>query len=249
MAVAAGYERRGDENDTAVVTAVMRVLKDLAERLSCFVLGIDHYGKDQDAGLMGNSRKETNGDLVLACLGDRERSGKVINTRLAVRKVRGGPQGQEFPFTSRVIELPEKDEDGESYKTLVINWQPAPPAGAQQQSDDPWAGSRRQDQRTPALRLKRVLMSVLAEQGIDLSIPPDGPMVRMVDQDVVREQFYIHTPAEGNPKQKRQLKNQQFKRALAYAEDNQLIAVEEIDGITYLRLNRPDPEHDEAEPE
>ena len=34
---------------------------------------------------------------MLACLGDKELSGNVINTRLAVRKNRGGQQGQEYP--------------------------------------------------------------------------------------------------------------------------------------------------------
>ena len=46
---------------------------------------------------------------------------------------------------------------------------------------------RRQDQRTAVLRLKRVLMTILAEQGVDLPIGPDGPVVRMVDQEIVRE--------------------------------------------------------------
>ncbi len=64
------------------------------------------------------------------------------------------------------------------------------------------------------LRLKRVLMDILADRGVDLPIPPDGPTVRMVDQEIVREQFYSRTPAEGTPKQKRQLRFQQFKRAL-----------------------------------
>ena len=67
MAVAAGYHEQGAENDSAVVTAVMRVLKDVAERLSCFVLGVDHYGKNLDAGIKGSVREETQGDLVLAC--------------------------------------------------------------------------------------------------------------------------------------------------------------------------------------
>ena len=107
MAVAAGYHEQGAENDSAVVTAIMRVLKDTAERLGCFVLGVDHYGKSIDAGLKGSVAKETQGDLVLACLGERERSGRVVNTRLAVRKCRGGVQGQEFPFTTRVVEHPE----------------------------------------------------------------------------------------------------------------------------------------------
>ena len=40
----------------------------------------------------------------------------------------------------------------------------------------------------------------------------------------------------------------QFSRALAWAEERQLIGVEEIDEVTYLRLTRPDPQdHDEEE--
>lgn len=89
-------------------------------------------------------------------------------------------------------------------------------------------------------------MSVLADQGVDLPIPPDGPVVRMVDQEIVRERFYSGTPAEGTPKQKRQLRFQQFKRALGRAEEEQLIGIEEIGDITYLRLSRPrDEEKDE----
>ena len=90
------------------------------------------------------------------------------------------------------------------------------------------------------LRLKRVLMAVLAEQGVELPIPPDGPMVRMIDQEIVREQFYACTPAEGTPEQKGHFRRQQFLRALDWAEEQQLIGVEEIDGVTYLRLTRPE---------
>jgi hypothetical protein len=39
----------------------------------------------------------------------------------------------------------------------------------------------------------------------------------------------------------------QFSRALGWAEDRQLIAIAEIDGIIYLRLSRPDPEQDVEE--
>jgi len=250
MAVAAGYHEQGAENDSAVVTAVMRVLKDTAERLSCFVLGVDHYGKNIDAGLKGSVAKETQGDLILACLGEREHSGRVVNTRLAVRKCRSGPQGQEFPFATRAVEHPEKDEDGEAITTLVIDWQAVPPGGAQPQpKPDPWAQSRRQDQRTAVLRLKRVLMSILADQGVDLQIPPDGPVVRMVDKEIVREWFFAGTPAEGTPRQQRQFKYLQFKRALGYAEDQQLIGIGEIGKVTYVWLARLDIEDDENEPD
>jgi len=61
----------------------------------------------------------------------------------------------------------------------------------------------------------------------------------------VQERFYSRTPVEGTPKQKRQLRFLQFKRALGWAEDQQLIGIEEINGVTYLRLSRPDLEEDE----
>ena len=46
----------------------MKVLKTVAEALDCFVFGIDHYGKNLDAGTRGASSKEAPCDLVLACL-------------------------------------------------------------------------------------------------------------------------------------------------------------------------------------
>src|SRR5215470_13568122 len=120
----------------------------VAQELKCFVLGIDHFGKDLMAGTRGAGAKESSGDVVLACLGDKQVSGSVTNTRLAVRKHRGGRQGQEYPFTLRIVEAPEKDEDGDPITTMVIDWRPAGTAGGQAQPEpDPWAQCRRQDQR------------------------------------------------------------------------------------------------------
>jgi AAA domain len=248
IAACAGYARAGDENDPAAGQAVMNVLKAVAQTIGCFVLGVDHFGKNLEAGTRGASSKEASGDLVLACLGDKELSGSVINTRLAVRKNRGGRQGQQYPFALRMVEAPEPDEDGDPVTTMVVDWLPAgATGGAQTPANDPWAQPRRQEQRTAVLRLKRVLMSILADQGVDLLIPPDGPTVRMVDQEVVRERFYAGTPAEGTPKQKSEFRRKRFNRAVDWAEDQELIAIEEIGDVTYLRLTRPDPEDDEQE--
>ena len=248
VAACAGYARAGDENDPAAAQAVMNVLKAIAQAIDGFALGVDHFGKDVSAGTRGASSKESAADVVLSCLGDKALSGSVTNTRLAVRKHRGGKQGQEHPFSLREVAAPEPDEDGEPITTMVVDWQPAgAPDGSAGPGPDPWIeGCRQQEQRTAILRLKRVLMSVLADQGVDLPIPPDGPVVRMVDQEIVRERFYSGTPAEGTPKQKRQLRFQQFKRALGRAEEEQLIGIEEIGDVTYLRLSRPqDEEKDE----
>jgi hypothetical protein len=244
IAACAGYSRAGDEYDNAVGQAVMNVLRAVAQELKCFVLGIDHFGKNLEAGTRGASSKESSGDLVLACLGDKQLSGSVTNTRLAVRKHRGGRQGQEYPFTLRMVEAPEKDEDGDPITTMVVDWPPPGSAQAASAPDDPWAKPKRQDQRTAALRLKRVLMTILAEQGVDLPIPPDGPVVRMVDQKLVRKAFYACTVADGTPKQQRQARHTQFKSALNWAEQSRLIGVGEVGDVTYLWLAQPDFDED-----
>jgi AAA domain len=97
IAACAGYARAGDENDPAAGQAVMNVLKAVAQAIGCFVLGVDHFGKNLEAGTRGASSKEAAGDLVLACLGDKELSGNVINTRLAVRKNRGASKAANIP--------------------------------------------------------------------------------------------------------------------------------------------------------
>ena len=243
IAACAGYSRAGDEYDNAVGQAVMNVLKVVAQELKSFVLGIDHFGKSLEAGTRGASSKESSGDVVLACLGDKQVRGSVTNTRLAVRKHRGGRQGQEYPFTLRMVEVPEKDEDGDPITTMVVDWLPPGSAQAAPTPDDPWAKPKRQDQRTAVLRLKRVLMAILADQGVDLPIAPDRPVLRMVDQNLVRTAFYACTPAdEGTLERKGHFRRQKFLRALDWAEDEQLIGIAEIAGVTYLRLTRPSEE-------
>ena len=237
VAACAGYTRAGDENDPAAAQAVMNVLKTRAQTLGCFVLGVDHFGKNMEAGTRGASSKESASDLVLACLGDKSVGGSVSNTRLAVRKNRGGQQGQEFPFTLRVVQAPEPDDDGEPVTSMVVDWQPKTPGGnPAQPGSDPWAQARRQDQRAAVLRLKRVMMSAMAEHGVEREIPPDGPAAWMIDQEVVRALYYAQTPADGTPKQKLDARRAQFKRALDWAEAQELIASHEIDDVVYLRL-------------
>jgi hypothetical protein len=69
IAASAGYAGPGAENDNAINQRLMNVLKLAAMQLDCFVLGVDHFGKDIHSGTRGGSSKESSGDLVLACLG------------------------------------------------------------------------------------------------------------------------------------------------------------------------------------
>jgi hypothetical protein len=95
--------------------------------------------------------------------------------------------------------------------------------------------------------LKRTLMALLAEQGVDQSIGPDGPVVRMIDCEIVRTAFYTQTVAEGPPEQKAATKRQRFHRAVEWAQEHQLIGAREIDDTTYLLLIRPDPHTEDGE--
>jgi len=80
IAACAGYGRSGEENDNAVGQALMNVLKAVAQAIGCFVLGVDHFGKDLLAGTRGAYSKESSGDVVLACLGNKELSGSAGRT-------------------------------------------------------------------------------------------------------------------------------------------------------------------------
>jgi len=77
VAACAGYRRAGEENDNAVGQALMNTLRAVAQEIGCFVLGVDHFGKDLQAGTRGAYSKESSGDVVLACLGTKELSGNV----------------------------------------------------------------------------------------------------------------------------------------------------------------------------
>ena len=233
----AGYTRAGDDNDTAVGSAVMNILKALAEAMNCFVFGVAHFGKTAEAGTKGTSSKEDLADVILVALGDKALDGSVANTRLAVRKNRGDRQGQNYPFVLRRVELGQ-DEDDEAITTMVIDWTagPAEPAVP----NDPWQQARQTETRQGMVLLKRVLMSVLAKEGIDLPSEPDASVVRMVDQEIVREEFYARTAADGTPAQKQEYKRKRFNRALNRAEEMQLVGLRERNDTTYLWLFKLD---------
>jgi hypothetical protein len=240
VAACAGYSGIGAENDNSITQRLMNVLKLAAQQLNCFVLGVDHYGKNVSSGTRGAIAKESSGDLVLSLLGDRELSGRMLNTRLVVRKCRGGRTGQEYYFGVREVQLPELDDDGEPISTLVIQW--GVQAQSARQEHDPWDGDRKAETRQAMLLLKRVLMAKLAADGCELLLEPP---VRGIDREIVRTEFYATTPVDGTETQKQELRRKRFNRALERAQEKQLIGIREINAITYLWLQLQQPSEEE----
>jgi len=228
MLVAAGYAKSGDENDSATSQAVMSVLSALSARANCFVLGIDHFGKNVETGTRGSSAKESHADLVLALLGERSLAGKVENSRLAIRKLRGGESGEEIAFAIKRTVL-GVDADGEEIDSLAIDWNVIPQETADAEKDKGWPKSLR--------LLHRAMMALLADCGTQVRPWPDGPAIRALDQEFVRAEFYKSYAAEGDTEDKRAAaRRQAFHRGVKDAQERSLIGVRVIDRTTFLWL-------------
>jgi AAA domain/Bifunctional DNA primase/polymerase, N-terminal len=118
MAAGAGWD---DENSAAEGQQAMNLLRSMARGYGCLVVGIDHYGKDNGSGTRGSTAKEAACDAVLALLGERQPSGKVVGARMAVRKARGGLAGQEYAYDLPVSTVGH-DEAGRPITTCTVAW-------------------------------------------------------------------------------------------------------------------------------
>ena len=119
---------------------------------------------------------------MLASLADREISGSVKNTRLAVRKQRDGVSGFELPFTAHMIET-GVDSDGDPMTSPpVIEWA-APGQVTTSNADALW---------TPSMQLlRRILTTALAESGKPVRPRLDGPEVVACESELVRAPNFI----------------------------------------------------------
>jgi AAA domain len=231
VVAAAGYTREGADNDTALGQVIMRNMSQVARNVGCFAFGVDHFGKDVSVGTRGTSAKEGAADVVLAMLGDKAITGEVSNTRLVIRKRRGGANGEEFPFTPRVVEL-ERDNDGRPTKTtLVLDWGrvATPPRSAQ----DNWGKGK------GVKLLRRIVMSMLVDQGIGLKPFADGPTVRALKVEQVRAEFFKFYYTDGETAAaKQKAKRVAFQRAVELAIERGTLVVRESDGEGHLWLTR-----------
>jgi len=234
----AGFKREGQENDAAVSQAMMQTMAKVAQALGCFVLGLDHYGKDTNVGTRGSSAKEAAADVILACLGGRSEAGAISNPRLVIRKRRGGAAGEEFPFRIRVVDL-GTNARGKMEKTLVIEFSTDPNAVPKTKEED-WGRAK------PGRHLRKVIMSLMADHGQDIQPFPDGPTVRALKVEMVEAEFRRSYPAKaGTNKQAHNTTIKAFKRALEDAAIIKgVITTREIHGVDWVWLSR---HTDEAE--
>jgi hypothetical protein len=219
IAVAAGYQERGDENDSSIGAKITATMANLAKRTGTFVLGVDHFGKAIETGTRGTSTKETNPDVILAVLGERTVTGKTKNTRLALRKRRTGENGEEFAFRPRIVDL-GVDENGSTITSVVIEWQSDNQHDSQ---SSPWETTR-------TLRsLKTALTNAIQKSGFEIMPAGATIPVQAVSLKALREEFravYVPSSEDDQEKRANALKSA-INWALRKAVDQNLITIQE----------------------
>lgn len=82
-------------------------------------------------------------------------------------------------------------------------------------------------------------MNLVASCGIEPRPFADGPIVRAVDLELVRAEFYKSHPATGDEKAKSNTRRQAFTRAIREAGNRGLVATRDIGAITFIWLTDP----------
>ena len=220
MSAAAGF---ADENSSSEGQLAMNVLTELSRRTGAFCIACDHFGKAVDTGTRGTSAKEGAADVVIACLGEKSLAGRVGNTRLAIRKLRGGATGAETAYKPRIVDM-GVDEDKEQISTCVIDWSPVTVAAAPESAKGTaWPKS--------ASLFRSALITALELHGKDLAPLADRPQVRAVELDAVRDEFNKRYPLDDGDRNKQIAKRRQmFKRSRTEAVTRELIGCRETEG-------------------
>jgi hypothetical protein len=202
-----------DADSTSENQQVMSVLRKVASTFECVVMAVDHFGKDVSTGTRNSSVKESDADTVLALLiAERGAGGKVSNPRMAIRKVRGGPTGEEIPFETRLVHVADKYTIS---PTLVIDFADASRPGHAGQGQGRWSKS--------LIIFQRALETSLIDFGTQLKPFADGPMVTAVARQRVREEFIKSYPADAV-----KAKTEAFRRSEREAVARDLIGSREI---------------------
>jgi hypothetical protein len=220
-----------DANDWAEAQQVMNLLRRIAQEFEVLILVVDHFGKDVNKGTAGADNKEASADAVLAALASKKNTGKVSNSRLAFRKVRGGKQGEEVSFSVRPVHV-GFDPDGGIVDTLVIEWRNTLGTAT------PAVGQLVWPKKLGILRtaLENCLSGQRAENHA-----PDSEVIKFDRKDVQEEFFKLHRAAK--PRSKQDSRRTAFCRGIDDAEESGLLQVVELgDGVEAISWT-PNPKN------
>jgi hypothetical protein len=231
----------GSENKDEDMRAYLDAADAVQQAFDCVVIIVHHCGVN-DSRPRGHTSLTGTTVAQLAVWRDGNDRDRVLTE---VEYMKDGAAEARFASRLRVVDV-GIDDDGDKITSCVIEPIEAgeAEAGAQKKTakDVTWEKSL----------LRRALMTMQADAGVDLKPYPDGPIVRAVDQELVREEFYKSFAADGDAKTKQATRQKAFKRAVTQAQANNRIGVREVHQVTYLWLgrfqNEPRPSSDTPAP-
>jgi hypothetical protein len=165
MIKAAGYKK--SENDSVEVNNVIRVMDHVSLRAKCFVLAIDHMGKNEELGARGSSDKPSSVDVYAEIT--KNGRGRVLD----FVKIKGekGDEQITFDIVGTILD--------EGQKTAFVRW-------------GEWSGA---DDAGPSLSKDATLLfqcvrDVIESKGIQLKLFASEPEVRCVKKAEIRNEFH-----------------------------------------------------------
>lgn len=216
-----------DENSAAEMAKLCKRLAALGTCINAVTLAVHHYGKSSESGLRGSSSLRASADGVIAVLAQRdELNGSCSNRRLVLVKSRTGVEGITHPFELESIEI------GVRGFGSIVAAKVVPRNGAE-------AGLKAGNNRSYSTGLKRFISALeqaLIDDGQEMMIWADGPIVRAVDREKVRKIFYAYTPADGNFTTINNRRSKAFGRGYADAEKRNLAKCYEHNGVQLMWL-------------
>ena len=181
-----------DANDTSESARAFAMLASLAIEFGLLILVIDHFGKNPETGTRNASTKEDFADAVLALLGEKEMTGEIKNSRMALRKVRGGKQGELIAIEPRRVAGGQR-KDGKEITSLVIDWRKESGDGDFMEAV---LSPRKAHVPKSVAIFRRALVEALDACGKDISPRAGMPQVKAVDREIVRAEFLKIYPAQ-----------------------------------------------------
>jgi hypothetical protein len=190
------------------------------------VLFIAHCGKDATRGIRGWSGINRAIDVEIEI-------SKTDRTHVAhVTKERDLPEGDRFEFTLKQVEVGLNSRGRKVTTCVVVHAEAASTtttaAAAAAAAKAPWPRK---------LRLfRKSLLNAIAEHGQEFKPWRDGPAVRAVDLEFVRQEFYRGYPAAeaSGPKSRSAARRKAFNRAVTAADGLMGVWSPAEEGITFV---------------
>lgn len=206
-----------DENAAGEMNALCRGLREIGDAIGAATLPIAHYGKSQETGILGSSATRGFGESVISILADRdELTGTCKNRRMVHSKNRHGEEGPISNFELHESEITLGDQEARVPIIVLVG-------GEVKAGQKPFTAGE--------LAYVNAIAVKMSEAELCRPFGLDGPEVKAVTRESVRDEFYASWTADApEGKSKPAAKRQAFNRAERALKDKARIGTRTVLG-------------------